>query len=164
MKVEKELQSIYQEIAETVNEMIPEKWEKFYFYAQISDTGGRTYFFYNTLDNRSNYQYSVEIPFEFNIDSKAFDEYDTKLFDLSSQLREVFKKHEQELWYSFTMSLERSGKFNIHFDYTDWFKTDYDFNEQLDIWEYKYLGKEPTDPRKQKLIEKYLEEFPDNPI
>src|SRR5690625_1416623 len=164
MIVEKELKSIYQEIAETVNKMIPEEWEKFYFYAQISDTGGGTYFFYNTPNNLNDFQYSVEIPYNFTVNRNVFDEYNNNLFDLADKMREVFKKHEQELWYSFTMSLERSGKFNIHFDYTDWFKTDYDFNEQLDIWEYKYLGKEPTDPRKQKLIEKYLEEFPDNPI
>lgn len=33
------------EIAETVNEIIPEDWNKFYFYAQISENGGGTYFF-----------------------------------------------------------------------------------------------------------------------
>lgn len=36
--MEKELNKLYREIAETVNEMIPEEWEKFYFYAQISET------------------------------------------------------------------------------------------------------------------------------
>lgn len=39
------MNKLYREIAETVNEMIPEEWEKFYFYAQISETGGGTYFF-----------------------------------------------------------------------------------------------------------------------
>ncbi|HDR7619421.1 TPA: DUF600 family protein, partial [Bacillus mycoides] len=50
--MEKEMNKLYREIAETVNEMIPEEWEKFYFYAQISETGGGTYFFYNTPENR----------------------------------------------------------------------------------------------------------------
>lgn len=162
--MEQELQSIYQEIAETVNELIPEDWEKFYFYAQISDTGGGTYFFSNTSKSLNEFQYSVEIPYDFDINRNVFDEYNSKLFDLSDKMREVFRRYDQELWYSFTMSLERSGKFNIHFDYTDWFKTDYDFNEQLTIWEYKYLGIKPTDPNDQKVIESYLKEFPENPI
>ncbi|WP_411801214.1 immunity protein YezG family protein [Bacillus atrophaeus] len=41
-----------------------------------------------------------------------------KLFDLSEKLREVFKENDQELWYSFTLSLERTGKLNVSFDYT----------------------------------------------
>lgn len=162
--MEQELQSIYQEIAETVNELIPEEWEKFYFYAQISETGGGVYFFYNTPKSPNEYRYSIDFLFDKSIDQQFFAEKRRYLFDLSDNLKEVFKKHGQELWYSFTMSLQGSGKFNIHFDYTDWFKTDYDFNEQLEIWKYKYLGKNPTEPKKQKLIKKYLEEFPDNPI
>lgn len=42
--MEDEVNQLHKEIAEIVNEMIPEKWEKFYFYAQISETGGGTYF------------------------------------------------------------------------------------------------------------------------
>ena len=38
------MNKLYREIAETVNEMIPEEWEKFYFYAQISETGGNLLF------------------------------------------------------------------------------------------------------------------------
>lgn len=46
--METELNNLYKEIAETINEMIPEQWEKFWFYAQVSETGGGTYFYYNT--------------------------------------------------------------------------------------------------------------------
>ncbi|MDF9518698.1 immunity protein YezG family protein, partial [Bacillus cereus] len=46
--MEIKLNRLYREIAETVHAMIPEEWEKFYFYAQISETGGGTYFYYNT--------------------------------------------------------------------------------------------------------------------
>ena len=41
----KGMNRLYREIAKTVNEMIPEDWNKFYFYAQISENGGGTYFF-----------------------------------------------------------------------------------------------------------------------
>ncbi len=162
--MEKEMQQIYQEIADTVNQMIPEEWEKFYFYAQISATGGGTYFFYNTPERPNIYQYSLDIPLESSINEAEFDNLDDSLFDLGDKMWEVFKKYNQALWYSFTMSLERSGKFNIHYDYTDWFKTDYSFNDLLDIWEYKYLGNEPTNQKKQALIESYLDEYPENPI
>src|SRR5690625_292106 len=162
--MEKEMQHIYQEIADTVNAMIPEEWEKFNFYAQISETGGGTYFFYNTPERPKFYQNSLDIPVDFTINEDEFTLKRRYLYDLGEKMRDIFKKYNQALWYSFTMSLERSGKFNIHYDYTDWFKTDYSFNDLLDIWEYKYLGNEPANQKKQALIERYFEEYPENPI
>ncbi len=66
-------------------------------------------------------------------------------------MRDVFRDHDQELFYSFTLSLEKSGKLTVNFDYTDWFKTDYSFSDQLIIWKFKNLGEEPKDPSLQKL-------------
>ena len=161
--MEKEMNKIYREIAETVNEMIPEDWNKFHFYAQISETGGGTYFFYNTLENKQ-YKYSLEVPFKYQIDEDEFERKEDVLLKLSKELRKIFKDNEQELWYSFTMSLESSGKFKLHYDYTNWFDTEYSFSDQMMIWKNKYLGDIPTDEKNKALIDKYLNEFPNNPI
>ncbi|MEZ2718194.1 antitoxin YezG family protein [Niallia circulans] len=161
--MEKEMNRLYREIAETVNEMIPEDWNKFYFYAQISENGGGTYFFYNTLENKQ-YKYSVEIPFKYQIDEGEFERKEDVLYKLSKELRKVFKDNEQEHWYSFTMSLESSGKFKLHYDYTNWFDTEYSFSDQMIIWKNKYLGEVPNDENYKKLIDKYYSEFPNNPI
>ncbi len=158
------MKQLHKEIAETVNKMIPEEWGKFYFYAQISETGGGTYFFYNTLDNESNYKYSLEIPYEYDIDKEFYKMKDRALFELSNRLRSVFKDNQQELWYSFTLSVNSDGKLKVHYDYTNWFDTDYSFDDQLVIWEYKYLEAEPDDSESKALINKYLNEYPNNPI
>lgn len=162
--MEKEMNKLYREIAETVNEMIPEEWEKFYYYAQISETGGRTYFFYNTPENSQHFNYSVEIPFNYSIDKEEFKKNKRKLFELSDELRNVFKDNQQELWHSFTMTLESSGKFKMHYDYTNWFNTDYLFSDQMIIWKNKYLGEMPSDGEYQALIDQYHSEFPDDTI
>ncbi|MDQ0927833.1 uncharacterized protein (TIGR01741 family) [Bacillus atrophaeus] len=162
--METELNNLYKKIAETVNEMIPEQWEKFLFYAQVSETGGGTYFYYNTPDEPQNYKYSLEVPFVFTLYEDDFTEKKRKLFDLSEKLRKVFKENDQELWYSFTLSLERTGKLNISFDYTDWFSTDYSFSDQHIIWKHKYLGDEPADASLRKIVEKYQADYPENPI
>lgn len=83
---------------------------------------------------------------------------------MSDELRNVFKDNQQELWYSFTMSLESSGKFKMHYDYTNWFNTEYSFSDQMIIWKNKYLGEVPNDEDYNALIDKYYSEFPDNPI
>ncbi|PFZ73416.1 cytoplasmic protein [Bacillus toyonensis] len=161
--MEKEMNRLYREIAETVNEMIPEDWNKFYFYAQISENGGGTYFFYNTLENKQ-YKYSVEIPFKYQIDEDEFERKEDILYKLSKELRNVFKDNQQELWYSFTIPLESSGKFKLHYNYTNWFDTEYSFSDQMIIWKNKYLGEVPNDVEYKALIDKYHSEFPNNPI
>lgn len=158
------MNELYKEIAETVNVMIPKKWNQFYFYAQISETGGGTYFFYNTEGSLNKFQYSIEIPFKYNINTDEFEKNDMKLFDLCKKLRLFFKDNGQELWYSFTMSLENTGKFKMHYDYTNWFETDYSFSDQMIIWKYKYLNEKPQDKKLQKIIDRYLVEYPDKPI
>ncbi|MQR88609.1 DUF600 family protein [Bacillus megaterium] len=161
--MESQLQELYQEIAGTVNSMIPEEWEKFYFYAQIDESGGRVYFFYKSIRDNS-YTYSLDIPKQFNISELEFNNEEDKLFDLSEQLREIFKENNQELWYSFTLMLEQTGRFSVSFDYTDWLNTDYGVVAQKKIWKYKYLDEAPADEKTKSLIDQYLKEYPNNPI
>lgn len=63
--MEKILNDLYRQIAETVNEMIPESWGKFYFYAQISDDGGGTYF--STSQKRARKGMNTVLRFLLNI-------------------------------------------------------------------------------------------------
>jgi len=161
--LEKRLNDLYRKIAEKVNEMIPEDWNKFYFYAQLSENGGGTYFFYNTLENKQ-YKYSLEVPFKYQIDEDECERKEDVLYKLSKELRKVFKDNEQELWYSFTMSLESSGKFKLYYDYTNWFATDYSFSDQMIFWKNKYLGEVPNDEIYKALIDRYYSEFPNDPI
>jgi len=162
--VENEMKQLHKEIAETVNKMIPEEWGKFYFYAQISETGGGTYFFYNTPQNTQSFTYSLKIPFEYHMDQQEFKKCKRKLFELSNQLRNSFENNHQELWYSFTMSVDSNRKLNIHYDYTNWFDTKSSFSDQMMIWKRKYLGEEASEEKDRALIAKYDSEFPNDPI
>ncbi len=114
MSMENEMNQIYRNIAETVNEMIPEEWNILYFYAQISETGGGTYFFYNTPEEVQDFKYSLEIPFNYSIDKEQYTTKDRTLFELSDKLRRIVINHEQEPWYSFILALDNNGKFKVH--------------------------------------------------
>lgn len=52
--------------------MIPEEWERFYFYAQVSEDGGGTYFFYNQPSNKKTYHYSLDITERFVVSELEF--------------------------------------------------------------------------------------------
>lgn len=162
--MEKRLNDLYRKIAETVNEMIPESWEEFYFFAQVSEEGGGIYFYYQPSSNPNLYVYSLEIPYKYQVDEKSFKINKRKLFSLSEEMSEVFKNEGQEPWYSFTLKLVKTGKLNVHYDYTNWFETDYSFSDQMIIWKKKYLDETPTDEKNIALINKYDSKFPNNPI
>ena len=162
--MEKKLNLLYKKIAETVNELIPEEWDGFYFYAQVSETGGGTYFYYQPALNKNKYVYSLEIPMLFHIDTVEFLKNKRSLFPLSEEIKRTFKDNGQDLWYSFTIVLDKSGKLKVHFDYTNWFDTEYSFSDQMIIWKNKYLGETPQDEGYIALVDKYYNEFPDNPI
>ncbi|MBC1458177.1 immunity protein YezG family protein [Listeria newyorkensis] len=161
--MEEKLNNKYREIAEIVNEMIPESWEIVHIYAQISDTGGGVYFYYKS-ERYNDFVYSLEITRLYNVDGEQYDEKEYEFYKLAEELQELFKANKQELWYSFTMSLQNTGEFKIHFDYTDWFETEYGFGDQMIIWKYKYLDEKPKDEKLQRVIDKYLFEYPKNPI
>lgn len=96
----------------------------------------------------------MEIPFTCQVDEDEFERKEDVLYQLSKDLRTVFKDNEQEPWYSFTLSLERSGKFKWHYDYTNWFDTDYGFGDQMMIWKNKYLGEVSSDGEYKALIDR----------
>ncbi len=106
----------------------------------------------------------MKIPFEYNVDKQEFKRCKRKLFELSNQLRNIFENNHHELWYSFTMSLESSRKFELHYDYTNWFDTEYSFSDQMMIWKHKYLDEVPSEENDKALIEKYYSEFSNDPI
>ncbi|MCM3702387.1 immunity protein YezG family protein [Paenibacillus macerans] len=162
--MEEKLNALYKEIAETVDNMIPVEWNKFYFYAQVSESGGGTYFFYSPISDPVKFEYSLKIPINYEINEKEFDAGKGKLLSLAEEMKSIFAEYEQDLWYSFTLSLERTGKLKVHFDYTNWFDTNYTFNNQMIIWKYKYLNEVPIIDKHKEIIKKYLLEYPDNPI
>lgn len=45
--MEKQMSALYREIAETINELIPEDWEEFYFNGEVENGEGGVFFFTN---------------------------------------------------------------------------------------------------------------------
>ncbi|MGR5939184.1 immunity protein YezG family protein [Bacillus pacificus] len=162
--MEIKLNQLYREIAETVHAMIPEEWEKFYFYAQISEDGGGTYFFYNNFRNKENYKYSVEIPFKYEVDEEEFERKEDFLYKLSKELRNVFKDNQQELWYSLQCLWNIVGNLTCISIIQIGSIQNIVLADQMIIWKHKYLGEVPIDENDKELIHKYDNEFPNNPI
>ncbi|HEX9061245.1 MAG TPA: antitoxin YezG family protein [Clostridia bacterium] len=148
-----DIEKVYQKIANTLNETIPEEWDRVYMYGEISEGAREAFFNYYPKESKVSV-YSHDIPELFEISE---DEYDKLLYELLDNVKELwqeFKNSGEEVWTNLTFILESTGKFKIDYDYTD--LSEASPRKQHIIWKYKYLGIIPKDENDKKIIDEYL--------
>ncbi|MCU4779565.1 antitoxin YezG family protein, partial [Bacillus cereus] len=72
-------------------------------------------------------------------------------------LQEIFIKNNQEPWYSFDMIVTSEGKVKIYYGYTKWYQSTFGSNDRVDYFEYKYLGKKPSNENERRKFEEMKE-------
>lgn len=146
------MENLYQKIANQVNEMIPEDWEKILIYAEVSEGATEVFFYYYPEGKEPVYCFNISNIFE--IDEEKFDDMHDELMEYFEQLWEEFKNNKQELWSNLTFILDNEGKFKIDYNYDDLSQA-IGYKQQI-IWEYKYLGIVPEDKVDKEYLDNYL--------
>ena len=95
MELEKQLNEMYQEIANHINDMIPTEWEQVYTMAYIDEGGAELFFNYTTLVSDDLHYYTT-IPDDYNISQKIFSKLSFTLYKLFKRLRKLFVENNQE--------------------------------------------------------------------
>jgi len=127
--------SIYQEIATTINDLIPEKWSKVFLYVEGWEDFSTEYFYYYPEDGGAPLL-SYNIPDQFGLDNEEFEDRESELAELVLSLQDVFKEQGQEPWTNLTFILNSDGKFNVEYGYED--LREVNMVEQRDSWKAKY--------------------------
>ena len=157
---EENLNKMYQEIANKINEMIPVEWDKVYTMAYIDEGGGEVFFNYTTPGS-DDLHYYTDIPKDYNVSEEIFDELSDELYDLFETLRGSFKENNQEPWTSCEFDFNNEGKLNVSFDYIDWKNSGFGQISRDYYYEYKKFGIIPElDYAKKEIkdIEKFIKE------
>ena len=164
LKHTKKIKEMYEDIQRSIFYMIPEKWEKMYLYASVSDlidrhTTGEMFFYYIPKGIFKKNPVNVyEIPQKFNLDEKEYMKLVNILYKKIVELREEFKKIEVvSTWTNLTMKIE-GVKFNIEYDYEDLSKSKFNSYERHIIWRYNNLGinVEQLNKKDKEILERYL--------
>lgn len=143
----------YQQIAQLVNDMIPEEWERVYIYGEMEKDGGTNFFYYDPKKGKEPV-YSLDIPDLFEINEDEYEERDDQLYSALEDLWNEFKDSEQEPWSTFIMTFDTSGKFDVKHGYED--LSESGPFQRLLAFKYKYLGIVPTDDYAKKVLDEYL--------
>ncbi|WP_424237439.1 immunity protein YezG family protein [Bhargavaea ginsengi] len=112
------METIYQEIANQIKRMIPEKWSSVYLYAEKWADYDTFYFYYYPKDDRKA-RLHYEITEQFQVNSTEFDQLEDDLRDTVLQLYEKQISQEEEPWTSMTFILKSTGEFRIEYGYQD---------------------------------------------
>jgi uncharacterized protein (TIGR01741 family) len=149
------MEELYQQIGETLVEIIPEEWSKILLYAQVNEGSTSVYFYYYPMGKKEP-EYCHDIHIKWDMPEDEYDRLEMKLFDLFNDLWNKFKTQKQEQWTNLTLTLESSGNIDINYDYTN--VEDNDPYEDQVIWCYKNLGFMPDKSRKRdiQIIQEYL--------
>lgn len=152
---------LYQNIAVTVNEIIPEEWSKVLIYAEVQEDVSKVGFYYYP-EREGNPVFVLEIPELFEVDEDHIDQLRHELSGCFEELWKEYAQENQDIWTSLTFILDATGQFKIDFEYEDLSEVD-DFERQI-IWRYKYLGLEPPLEKKRarQIFESYIESTQDN--
>ena len=164
LKHTKKIKEMYEDIQRRIFYMIPEKWEKMYLYASVSDLidrrkTGELFFYYIPKGIFKKNPVNVyEIPQKFNLDEKEYIKLVNILYQKIVALREEFKKIEVvPTWTNLTIMIQ-GIKFKVEYDYEDLAKSKFSNYERHIIWRYNFLGikEEQMNKEERKIIEKYL--------
>lgn len=166
LRTTKNMKEKYEEIQNILFNMIPEKWEKIFLYASITDrTGnvqtGELYFYYlpkGILKKRPVNVY--EVPSKFNIDEAEYTKFVDDLYENIKHLRQDFVDTDQELWTNLTISIENC-KFKVEYGYEELKQDEQSNYENHVIWRYKYLGIGGEIKEERKILDKYFGENKD---
>ena len=164
LKHTKKIKEMYEDIQRRIFYMIPEKWDKMYLYASVSDLidghqTGELFFYYIPKGIFKKNPVNVyEIPQKFNLDEKEYLKLVNILYQKIVELREEFKKIELvPTWTNLTMIIQGT-QFKVEYDYEDLSKSKFSSYERHIIWRYNYLGikEEQLNKKEREIIERYL--------
>lgn len=152
----KKMAEIYGEIANKVNDIIPDEWEKVWLYGEVLDDSSEVYFYFYSI-TRKKIIYSHDIPNEYKVNNSMYEDLLFELVDIIQELNLEYKENNESVWTNLTFLLDNTGKFNIKYNYDDIIKSKFTAGERQIIWEYEILGVEPEVEQYKEMLNKYLE-------
>lgn len=158
------MKKLYSDIQQKLFYMIPERWDKIYLYASVSEginnlETGEMYFYYFPKGILKKDPVNVyEVPNKFNID-------DTKYFKLADELYGVIKKLRKEYinmndkaWSNIIISIE-NFRFKVEYGFEDFKNSQYNSYDRHIIFRYMYLNTSINtyNKKERNMIESYIQ-------
>lgn len=157
------MKKLYDEIRKKLFYMIPEKWDKIYLYASITEginnlQTGEMYFYYFPKGILKKEPINVyEVPNKFNIDDTKYFKLADELYGVIKKLRKEYININDEAWSNIIISIE-NFKFKVEYGFEDLNKSQYNSYDRHILFRYMYLNTSINmyNRKERNMIESYL--------
>lgn len=142
-------------IANKASEMIPDEWENIYLYGEVLSDSRVVYFYFKRI-NSEEIIYSHDIPTKYNVDKRIYRSLLSELIKNVVELHDDYKLNHDNEWTNLTFTVEKTGRFNVNYNYDDVLDSKYSSWQRQIIWKYEVMGIEPEPEDQKQIIEEYL--------
>lgn len=157
------MKKLYSEIQQKLFYMIPEKWDKIYLYASVTETinkveTGEMYFYYFPKGILKKDPVNVyEVPSKFNIDEQKYYKLADEMYGIIKKLRAEYINMNERAWTNVTISIE-NFKFKVEYRFEDLKKSQYNSYDRHIIFRYMYLNTSLNTYNKKEraMVESYM--------
>jgi len=146
---------LFSAIASKASEMIPDDWEKIYLYGEVLSDSREVYFYFKRVGSEE-IVYAHDIPKKYNVDKGIYYKLLLELINAVVELHDDYKINYENEWTNVTFILEKSGHFNVNYNYDSILDNKYTSCQRQIIWKYEVIGIEPAVEEHRQLIEEYL--------
>lgn len=157
--LEEQLSPLYPKLVRQIAAMTPVEWDVLYFLGEVEpEEASYSSVFYIRETGSGNYVRSSNFSRVYGVSKEAYLEQWKKLNDILLEIYHCFLESGHKPWEQLSMSLERSGKFNMHFNYdTVHAKSDGQPDREV-LWAYQTFGYLPEEGSwMRKLLDEQLE-------
>ncbi len=157
------MKKLYNEIQQKLFYMIPEKWDKIFLYASVSEginklETGEMYFYYFPKGILKKDPVNVyEVPNKFNIDDTKYFKLADELYGIIKRLRKEYINMNDKAWSNIIISIE-NFKFKVEYGFEDFKNSQYNSYDRHIIFRYMYLNTSINTYNKKErtMIENYM--------
>lgn len=157
------MKKLYNEIQQKLFYMIPEKWDKIFLYASVSEginklETGEMYFYYFPKGILKKDPVNVyDVPNKFNIDDTKYFKLADELYGIIKRLRKEYINMNDKAWSNIIISIE-NFKFKVEYGFEDFKNSQYNSYDRHIIFRYMYLNTSINTYNKKErtMIENYM--------
>lgn len=144
--LEERLAPLYPRLVRQIAAMTPVEWDVLYFLGEVEpEEASYSSVFYIQETRSGNYVRSSNFPRVYGISKEAYLEQWKKLNDILLEIYHCFLEGGHKPWEQLSMSLERTGKFNVHFNYDAVHATSADQPAREVLWAHETFGYTPAE-------------------
>lgn len=157
--LEEQLSPLYPPLARQIAAMTPADWEILWFLGEV-EPGKASYsnVFYIREAGSGRIVRSNDFSKVYGVPNAAYIDQWSKLNDRMLAIWQCFLDNGHKPWEQMTMTLERSGKFNIHFNYDNVHAASGGQPDREVLWAYRTFGYRPEEGSwMRKLLDEQLQ-------